>query len=264
MTPNELMLLRGIESLLDNDDHEDNPLYQPLERLYRLHLEQQKRLGRLLSIADGYQQFTQEDLQDIRKQYERQLHRERKLSRISDRYQALMRERNLALTAASTLDPLTGLANRRMLNEHLQQAARYARNGTCSFCVAMFDVDYFKRINDQYGHEVGDHTLIELAKVLPQQLRATDLCGRWGGEEFLVVLSDTTLEQAQQVVERVYTQLRTVPLQVGDKQLTITASAGVAEYRPGEGYQATVRRADSALMKAKQGGRDRYHLARQG
>ncbi|SFH36542.1 biofilm regulation diguanylate cyclase SiaD [Modicisalibacter xianhensis] len=261
MTQEEARLLADIKAMIDQPEHRGHPLQQALSKLYRLHMTQTRRLDRLLSIADSYQQFTREDMQAIKAQYDRQVQRERKLSRISDRYQQLMRERNQALKTASSQDPLTGLANRRLLNDHLQQAAQRSKAQSLPFCVAMIDVDHFKRINDQHGHETGDQALVELAGVLKNQLRASDLCGRWGGEEFLVLLSDTSLDQARQTVERICAHLRALPLQVGDVSLAVTASVGVAEHRIGEPPQDTINRADAALLTAKREGRDRYRLA---
>ncbi|MCP1365524.1 GGDEF domain-containing protein, partial [Halomonas sp. BBD48] len=97
MTQEETRRLADIKTLVDAPDYRGHPLQQALKELYRLHMAQTKRLDRLLSIADSYQQFTREDLQAIKAQYDRQVQRERKLSRISDRYQQLMRERNQAL-----------------------------------------------------------------------------------------------------------------------------------------------------------------------
>lgn len=261
MTQEETRRLADIKTLVDAPDYRGHPLQQALKELYRLHMAQTKRLDRLLSIADSYQQFTREDLQAIKAQYDRQVQRERKLSRISDRYQQLMRERNQALKTASSQDPLTGLANRRSLDDHLKQAAQRSQSHGRPFCMAMVDVDHFKHINDRYGHETGDQALVELAGVLKRQLRASDQCGRWGGEEFLLLLNDTTLDQARQTVERICTRLRALPLQVGGVSLAVTASVGVAEHRADESPQSTINRADAALLTAKREGRDQYRLA---
>lgn len=254
-------LFHHVETLLATETYREHPLYPALEQLYRRHRGQQKRLDRLLSIADGYQQFTHDEMRESQEQYARQLRRERKLSRISDRYQELMRENNRELHAASTHDPLTGLANRRKLAEQLRLAALHGHQEGQAFSVAMLDVDHFKRINDRHGHEVGDRILVEMATIMRQTLRASDLCGRWGGEEFLLLLSDCTLEQARSLIERLFAQLRQLTVPDGDVDVTVTVSAGIAEFRLTESEQDTVNRADRALLSAKRSGRDRYQLA---
>ncbi|WP_232822339.1 biofilm regulation diguanylate cyclase SiaD [Salinicola sp. CR57] len=254
-------LLEQIEALLAAPDHRDHPLHAALGQLYRLHVDEQKRLERLLNIADGYQQFTQTDLASLKQQYERQLNKERKLSRISDRYQQLMRERNQALKTAATHDPLTGLANRRLMDEQLIQAGVEASQSGKPFCVAMLDIDHFKQINDRYGHDGGDRILVSLADSLRDQMRAGDLCGRWGGEEFVLLMQNTSLEQAGQIVARLIEYLRNLTFAVTDIPVSITVSIGVAEHSRVEAPLDTVNRADRVLLEAKQEGRNSFRLA---
>lgn len=253
--------LAQIEGLLAVPDYRDHPLHTALAQLYRLHVDEQKRLERLLNIADGYQQFSQEDLHQLKRQYERQLDKERKLSRISDRYQQLMQERNQALETASTHDPLTGLANRRLLSERLARACETADRQASPFCVAMLDIDHFKRINDRFGHDGGDRILVRLADSLRSQMRTHDLCGRWGGEEFLLLLQNTTLSQAETVIARLIRHLRALTYEITETPVSVTVSIGGAQHAPGEAPQQTVNRADRALMAAKQEGRNGYRLA---
>lgn len=254
-------LLEQIETLLAAPDYRDHPLHSALGQLYRLHVDEQKRLERLLNIADGYQQFSQADLVNLKQQYERQLNKERKLSRISDRYQQLMRERNQALKTAATHDPLTGLANRRLMDERLTQAGVEAAQGDRPFCVAMLDIDHFKQINDRYGHDGGDRILVSLANSLRDQMRAEDLCGRWGGEEFLLLMQNTCLDQAGQIVARLIQHLRDLTYAVTEPPISITVSIGVAEYSMTETPLETINRADHVLLDAKQEGRNSYRLA---
>jgi len=254
-------LMARIEALLAIESYREHPLYPALEQLYRRHQGQQRRLDRMLSIADGYQQFTHDEMRERQQQYERQLRRERKLSRISDRYQELMREHNRELHTASTHDPLTGLANRRKLAEQLELATQRCRREGRAFSVAMLDVDHFKRINDRHGHAIGDRILAEMATIMGQTLRVNDLCGRWGGEEFLLLLCDCTLDQARALIERLLSQLRQLAVPADGTSVTVTVSAGIAEFRPMETELDTVNRADRALLQAKRDGRDRYRLA---
>ncbi|MBB3141177.1 diguanylate cyclase (GGDEF)-like protein [Halomonas organivorans] len=260
MNMREQALLDEVLALLDDPSHRDHPLHGALERLYRHHLEQRERLERLISIADGFQQSAQYDLHDARHQLEHQRRRQRKLSRIADRFQELLHERNQALEDVSGQDPLTGLANRRRLHQHLEEMTDDASQ---PFSVAMIDIDHFKVINDRYGHAAGDRALIALAKTLTASLRAGDLCGRWGGEEFLLALPTTRLDQAECLVARLGDRLRQLDLALdaSGEPTTVTASIGIAEHQPDEDYRDTIHRADQALLTAKREGRDRSRRA---
>nr|WP_282103439.1 biofilm regulation diguanylate cyclase SiaD [Halomonas getboli] len=256
-------MLAEVAALLADEAHRGHPLHQALERLYRHHLTQGERLERMIAIADGFQQGAQEDLYATRQQLERQQRRQRKLSRIADRFQDLLVERNQVLEDASGLDPLTGLANRRRLDEQLMAlVARAERHGR-PLCLAMMDIDHFKAINDRFGHAAGDRALVALAETLTESLRADDLCGRWGGEEFLLVLPEMRLDQAEPLLARLGERLRRLDLalDVTGHPSSVTASIGVAEHRVGETYHDTLERADQALLVAKREGRDRTRRA---
>jgi diguanylate cyclase (GGDEF)-like protein len=161
----------------------------------------------------------------------------------------------VALQAVS--DGLTGLANRRHTEERLAaEIARSERYGTPLSVVAC-DIDGFKAANDTYGHAFGDVVLQEFASVLRETLRDVDVSGRWGGEEFLLVLPETTLEGAIDAAERIRSAL--VALDVGPARMT--ASFGVAELTRGSDAAALVASADAALYQAKRGGKNRVEAA---
>ncbi|TGN39838.1 GGDEF domain-containing protein [Marinobacter confluentis] len=165
------------------------------------------------------------------------------------------------LQQMATTDPLTRLFNRRhMTYLAKKELARFERSGhPVSFIV--LDIDHFKTINDQYGHEAGDFVLQEVARVIQEQLRAQDLVARWGGEEFLAILPDTTIDEASVGAERIRKGLLgnqwTTP---GGDVLELTVSAGVSEYRPDDDLNAAINRADRALYRGKEGGRNRVEL----
>lgn len=162
----------------------------------------------------------------------------------------------------ATRDALTGLMNRRHMLDMLTEALkRYSRSGR-GFAVAMLDVDYFKRINDSHGHPVGDAVLAGLAREAQAGLRQSDLLARWGGEEFLLLMPDTSLEGARVPVERIRTALAACDWsEVLPADEKVSVSIGVAAYGPGEPLEQTLARADEALYRAKSGGRDRVCLA---
>ena len=167
---------------------------------------------------------------------------------------AELSEKNHELELLSMTDRLTGLANRRQLDTLLEhEIARCERHGT-EFSVIMLDIDDFKRVNDEHGHDVGDTVLIAVAEVLKENIRRLDVLGRWGGEEFLILCSDTPAEQATAVAEKLRRALAAHAIEpTGAK----TASFGITAFRPGDSIRALTRRADAALYRAKEAGRNR-------
>ena len=160
--------------------------------------------------------------------------------------------RDQALRAAQT-DALTGLGNRTHI---LQQADAHIAQGQ-PLVLVLLELDYFKRINDGYGHPAGDEVLRDFARQLQASTRREDGCGRIGGEEFMMLLPGTDLAQASAVVQRLLDRVRASrPLAEAPAQ-GYTTSAGLALHRAGECMNALYRRADQALYRAKQAGRDR-------
>ncbi|MBH9409965.1 biofilm formation regulator diguanylate cyclase SiaD [Pseudomonas aeruginosa] len=219
------------------------------------------RLERIARISDGFQSMAREQNLSLSERYHKQLRRLEKVARISDRYQQLMRDLNLARKEASIRDPLTGLPHRRMLLERLREENERSQRHGQRYVLAMLDVDFFKQVNDTWGHDSGDRVLVEIARAMESELREYDLCGRWGGEEFLLLLPQTRLQDAGPVLERVRDSVRTLAVRVGTEALSVTASVGVTEHRIGETYSQTVNRADAALLDAKRSGRDKCVFA---
>ncbi|GIW01809.1 GGDEF domain-containing protein [Roseiflexus sp.] len=151
-------------------------------------------------------------------------------------------------------DTLTGLPNRRRLYEELRRLIGMADRYGQEFCVCLFDIDHFKQLNDQHGHLVGDQVLCALAQTVPSHLRTVDHFGRWGGEEFAILLPQTSLSDAQMALDRVRMALQAINL--ADVP-TITASFGVAEYLPGDTSESILHRADQSMYLAKTTGRNR-------
>ncbi|HTX73676.1 MAG TPA: diguanylate cyclase [Rectinemataceae bacterium] len=156
-------------------------------------------------------------------------------------------------------DPLTGLRNRRSIMSALGDEYRQFRRYGRPVAVVMLDADRFKSVNDRHGHDAGDAALVYLAAVLRREARSSDLIGRYGGEEFLLVLPDSTLDGALVCAERFRSALADSPLQLPDgRGLKLTASFGVSLFRSeDEGPEAALGRADRALYRAKSEGRNR-------
>jgi diguanylate cyclase len=154
-------------------------------------------------------------------------------------------------------DELTGLFNRRHIMEILQQQQALADSGDYRFCLCYLDLDHFKPINDTYGHGVGDQVLRRFARLVHDSLRDADYTGRLGGEEFVLVLSQTGLEEAWQVAERLRARLQEQSFADLHENLKVTVSIGVSEYRMGEHIDDAINRADSCLYRAKETGRNR-------
>lgn len=153
-------------------------------------------------------------------------------------------------------DELTGLFNRRHIMEILQQQQALADSGDYRFCLCYIDLDHFKQINDTYGHGVGDQVLRRFARLVHEVLREADYTGRLGGEEFVLVLSQTGLDEAWQVAERLRLRLQEQSFSDLHSQLRVTISIGVSEYRMGEQIDETLHRADTCLYQAKSNGRN--------
>jgi diguanylate cyclase (GGDEF)-like protein/PAS domain S-box-containing protein len=155
-------------------------------------------------------------------------------------------------------DELTGLYNRRHFIELAEsELARVRRTGT-PLSLAMVDIDHFKRVNDHFGHAVGDLALKELASAMRETLRGSDVPARLGGEEFVLLLTDTGLEGALSVTERLRERVGRTEVHAGAERVArFTISAGVAELGPGEAFDSLLARADEALYRAKAEGRNR-------
>ncbi|MBE0612709.1 MAG: GGDEF domain-containing protein [Burkholderiales bacterium] len=165
-----------------------------------------------------------------------------------------LKQREAQIVAISLTDQLTGVGNRHQLERELaREISRATRSGD-KLCALMADLDHFKRVNDTHGHEAGDKVLAAFGKLLRQQTRATDIVTRFGGEEFVVLMPKTVLEEAVATAERIRAALAVA--RVEPLSDPVTGSFGVAELAAGEAGDALLRRIDKALYAAKQAGRD--------
>ena len=169
-----------------------------------------------------------------------------------------------ALHAQATRDAVTGLWNRSAILDVVERGLRRARHQGSSFAVVLADLDWFKDINDAYGHQAGDRALYETGRRMQALVRPHDAVGRWGGEEFLVVLPDCDRAEAAALAERLRAGLESEEIRPADAPpVSITSSFGVAAVDPGESLsaEALVRAADHALYRAKRRGRNRVEVA---
>jgi diguanylate cyclase len=158
-------------------------------------------------------------------------------------------------------DQLTGALNRRGLDDALEREVARAERFNTPLCVALIDLDNFKDFNDALGHLAGDQVLMHLVATVMQTIRTNDMIGRYGGDEFLVLMPGSQIEDAQEVVSRLKRKLSLNPLRWEDQELLITFSAGVVMRQSGEDTQAMIQRADHAMYEAKRAGRDRISVA---
>lgn len=162
-------------------------------------------------------------------------------------------------------DPLTGLANRRRFNEWSLGACSLARRHHQALCVLTLDLDFFKKINDRYGHDGGDAVLKCVGKVLQRLLRDSDIAARFGGEEFVVAMAHTELEAAAEVAERIRAHFAAQEVEFNSQKIRFTASFGLTQITPdelevSEGIDSALARADQALYRSKQEGRNRVTI----
>ncbi len=167
-------------------------------------------------------------------------------------------ERTRDLEALAHTDLLTGLFNRRKLDEALAEAAEQASSSGAPLSLILGDVDNFKSVNDRHGHKVGDQVLVAFAALLRDAVRPTDILGRWGGEEFMLLCPDADLAAASAIAERLRQRVEATALpEVGSR----TCSFGVATLAPGESTDSLVARADAALYRCKRSGRNRVEAS---
>jgi diguanylate cyclase (GGDEF)-like protein len=241
-------------------------------------------LARLAEVGDG--------VRELAGAYRRSYHEQRRLVRLSDRMQLdlhranqrlaeqqrTLRHLNDALSAEiehrvrleaelrrlADTDHLTDALSRRRFLQICEEVWTRAQTGDAPSSVLMLDLDRFKLINDRYGHSAGDLVLKAFVETCRESLRASDVIGRMGGEEFAILLAGTALPDAQAIAEQLRRAVALRPVRLEHGPLPISVSIGLAAFGPGDSMSATLRRADAALYAAKHAGRDCVRCAAEG
>lgn len=219
-------------------------------------IEQARSLQELGPVLQDVMQATRAMVRDtLQSRDELQAMREK--TRAAEEEIARLHQELDRVSAQARHDALTGLLNRRGLDEAMQREAATARRKGLPLCLALLDVDNFKRLNEQFGHATGDAALRHLSEVARAALRPQDALARYGGEEFVIVLPDTVLDDAVTALTRLQRALSTRFFLSGRERVLITFSAGVVQVGPDESMAEALRRADSAMYLAKRAGKNR-------
>jgi len=165
---------------------------------------------------------------------------------------------NKKLLKMATTDQLTGLCNRYKINEILSSEKNRSNRFGTYFSIILIDIDNFKMVNDTYGHIVGDKVLVEFANIVQSASRVTDITGRWGGEEFIIILPQTTKTDAAILAKHIKDKINSFTFSTNKKQ---SASFGIAEYQPNKNILEVIKKADTALYKAKKLGKNRICIS---
>jgi diguanylate cyclase (GGDEF)-like protein len=188
-------------------------------------------------------------------------HRVEKLTAENEQLKTELVNMVRSLDLASRIDGMTGLANRRDIMEKIDREATRSQRHKHPFTVLLINVDKFKQVNDTYGYNAGDDVLVEIARVLRGCVRNEDICARWGGEEFLLLLPETGAEASLSVANKVLESVSMTEFKANKPGIRITVSIGICEYDLTQFAQECISRANQALAMAKQGGRNRYIIA---
>ncbi len=246
--PDDLERVRTAGERLMSEPHHDSEIeYRIIRRDGDVRWVQS--YDRHFTSDDGTMQIVQGLILDIT---DRKL-QEQALQQANDRIQ----EQNQLLEQLARTDALTGLLNRRAMQEQLERELRLQSRGRGRFSVLLIDLDDFKGVNDRHGHRAGDRVLVHLAETLERQLRASDVCSRWGGEEFMVLFTGTSGEAALNVATKLRIWFAGHPAEIDDQTLAVTFTGGLVEATDGDAVDALFARADTALYQGKNAGRNR-------
>ena len=228
---------------------------------YSLKIGQSKNISELSHLLDDIMQDTRLIRDNAQRSHDELLGSRKQVQEAENKIKQLEQE----LAQVSELvheDQLTGALNRRGLDEALERETSRADRNQSPLCVALLDIDDFKRLNDSLGHSAGDHALIHLSNVIKETLRPSDSVTRYGGEEFVLLMPDTGLEEAVKTIERLQRELTKKFFLHDNERVLVTFSAGVALRNPEESREDVLARADKAMYQAKKAGKNRVVAAK--
>lgn len=246
------------------DSHSDfgHSLNQQLGDI-KLSTQQAQELSSLKTITSQHlDQLMLQLLEHMRTEEERHLQAQSQLESMAQKLQSLETEAELLRTKLkiehdrALCDSLTGLPNRMAYKERIEMEFNRWRRYRAPLALAIWDVDFFKRINDEYGHKAGDRTLNLVGQLLSHNCRETDFVARYGGEEFVMLLPNTTADQALQMAENIREMIQQCSFNSNGEIIDLTISCGVCEFSEDDHFDDVFVRADQALYQAKQAGRN--------
>ncbi|MDY6891625.1 MAG: GGDEF domain-containing protein [Pseudomonadota bacterium] len=219
-----------------------------------------QRLASIVHSMDSYRQQEQKRQERLNQRYEKLLDKIEQMELETSKAKARMQEEQLR----ARTDPLTGLPNRTAYEQHLEAEIERWRRYQVPFSMAVGDIDFFKKINDELGHLAGDRVLRLVSKVLKHNLRSTDFIARFGGEEFVILFPSTRIDEAYRASEKLRQAITASPFNFRGERVEITISFGIAEVAAGDDSESLFVRADNALYQAKQQGRNQTRKATAG
>ena len=206
---------------------------------------------------------------DLPEKYKKLLDDFQKLESENERLKRTLEIKDIELMAVlaqanevTYTDVLTFLPNRRKIIVDLQEEVIRSNRYKSPFSISVLDIDHFKKVNDNYGHATGDEVLRNVAARLREQIRHPDTIGRYGGEEFLIVLPNSEIKAATEQASRLCERIRSVRVESNGRVLSVTVSIGIAQFKIGqENWEQLLHRADTAMYQAKNNGRDQWAVA---
>lgn len=252
------MMLTFVDRLSAMVSTTDN--YQRTIRGFSQQISQAGNIADLNSVLSEIMTETQKAQEEATRSRDAMVDARQEVEKAEERIQALEQQLQ-QMGELVREDQLTGSLNRRGMDESLDREIANALRRETPLCVALLDLDDFKRINDTHGHATGDEVLVHLVQVIRETLRKLDVIARFGGEEFVILMPETSPQDAVQIITRVQRELTKRIFMHESQRLLITFSAGVAVYQPGESQAELLKRTDVALYKAKNAGKNRIVFA---
>ncbi|QBP76146.1 GGDEF domain-containing protein [Herbaspirillum huttiense] len=252
------MMLTFVDRLSAMVSTTDN--YQRTIRGFSQQISQAGNIADLNSVLSEIMTETQKAQEEATRSRDAMVDARQEVEKAEERIQALEQQLQ-QMGELVREDQLTGSLNRRGMDESLDREIANALRRETPLCVALLDLDDFKRINDTHGHATGDEVLVHLVQVIRETLRKLDVIARFGGEEFVILMPETSPQDAVQIITRVQRELTKRIFMHESQRLLITFSAGVSVYHPGESQAELLKRTDVALYKAKNAGKNRIVFA---